>query len=83
MTVNASESLIIARSTRLRARVWALHYESGQWFAVQLKREWQAEGIHGIGLACRDLALELQDVVGAWECYSEARSIAASCSSLR
>jgi hypothetical protein len=80
MTVNTSESLIIARSTRLRARVWALHYESGSWFTRQLSREWKAEGIRGIGLACADLALELQHVAGAWECYSEARSIAASCS---
>lgn len=77
--INASDARIIARAVRLRARVWALHYESGAWFTRQLSREWKAEGIRGIGLACADLGLELQDTVGGWECYSEARAIAAAC----
>jgi hypothetical protein len=77
--VTESQAAIIASAIKLRARVWCLHYESGAWFAQALASEWNASGVAGIGNACRDLQAELQNVVGAHECFAQARKIASQC----
>jgi hypothetical protein len=75
-SVTAADSKLIARATRLRARVWALHYAQGSAYARNLAALWKAHGLAGVGLACRELARTLADVPGAHECFSEARAIA-------
>jgi hypothetical protein len=77
--VDEAQTRIIARCIKLRSHVYANHYGSGQWFAQALAAAWKAEGITGIGNACRDLMVELENVPGGHDAYAEARAIAADC----
>lgn len=75
--VNAHQDRLLARLVRLRARGWAvLSADTAGYFSRNAARGWKERGFSGLASACWDLQQEAAEVVGAYDVFAEARSLA-------
>jgi hypothetical protein len=74
-TVNETQCQLIARAIRLRGLVFAFNLEIGADFARDLARGWRLHRFNGMASACLVLQATLENEIGAYDLFAEARTL--------